>query len=328
MVAGIIRGKACRKLYNEGSGWHHLNPQSKHNGTESRTTTRYGVLMGWNRQHPVPHMKWEKKLKLKLDLLIYREKKKKGNRLEDTTGTSWPNSRFRMYYRTNLWASVIKPEAWRKGEGGKDCYKRRNTWGTVFAFWFKQDRAQEDVFGKLRKGQCKLVLFIDAVLRKHLPFVSLDPPLPFPSQPWASRAGRVWGGGAELCGPGNKYSDSTLPPPFDSLLGLPIGQPNWKPLAIPAGNCWPTQLEIIDLPNWKPKDKGLALILDLAHTTSLWDWLRLTVTNNWRSQLWPRRLSATSLLPDSCNHSLPSLPIPGLLMSMESRINRGVLNDL
>lgn len=33
--------------------------------------------MGWNRQHPVPHMKWEKKLKLKLDLLIYREKKKK-----------------------------------------------------------------------------------------------------------------------------------------------------------------------------------------------------------------------------------------------------------
>ena len=58
--------------------------------------------MGWNRQHPVPHMKWEKKLKLKLDLLIYREKKKKGNRLEDTTGTSWPNSRFRMYYRTNL----------------------------------------------------------------------------------------------------------------------------------------------------------------------------------------------------------------------------------
>ena len=37
--------------------------------------------MGWNRQHPVPHMKWEKKLKLKLDLLIYREKKKKGKQV-------------------------------------------------------------------------------------------------------------------------------------------------------------------------------------------------------------------------------------------------------
>lgn len=155
MAAEIIRGKVCRKLYNEGSGWHHLNPQIKHNGTKCRTTTHYEVLMGWHKQHPVLHMKWKKKLKLKLDLLIYRGKKK-GNRLKDTTGSSWPNPKFRMSYRTNLWVSVIKPEAWRKREGGKDCYKRRKTWRTVFIFWFKQDQVQEDVFGKLRKGQCKL----------------------------------------------------------------------------------------------------------------------------------------------------------------------------
>lgn len=38
--------------------------------------------MGWNRQRPVPHMKW-KKVKAKTRSINLQRKKKKGNRLED-----------------------------------------------------------------------------------------------------------------------------------------------------------------------------------------------------------------------------------------------------
>ena len=79
MAAEIIRGKGCRKLYNEGSGWHHLNPQIKQNGTKCRTTTHHEVLMGWNKRHPVPHMKWKKKVKAKTrSINLQREKKESG----------------------------------------------------------------------------------------------------------------------------------------------------------------------------------------------------------------------------------------------------------
>lgn len=140
---------------------------------------------------------------------------------------------------------------------------------------------------------------LDAILRKDL-FVPLDPSLPFSTLPCASGGSR--GRGAKLCGPRNKYSNSILHPPFGSLLGLPIGQPNWKPLGNPTGS---------------PRTREP---LDLVHTTSLWDWLGLATTNNWRPQLLPRRPpSASSPLPDSCNHSLPSLPIPGLPTIIESR---------
>lgn len=251
MAAEIIRGKVCRKLYNEGSGWHHLNPQIKHNGTKCRTTTHYEVLMGWHKQHPVLHMKWKKKVKAKTRSINLQRKKKK------ETGWKTPQEAVGQIQNSGCPTGQIfefllsNQRHEERGREERTAIKEGRPEGLCLSSDLNKTKYKKTSLGNWGKVSANWVLFIDAILRKHLPFVSLDPSLPFSTQPWVSRGGRVWGMGAELGEPGNKYSNSTLPPPFDSLLGLPIGQPNWKPLTYPPGNHWPTQMKTIGHPSWK-----------------------------------------------------------------------------
>lgn len=114
---------------------------------------------------------------------------------------------------------------------------------------FKQDRAQEDVFGKLRKVSVQTGIIYRCCL-KEASSIRLSKLSATFSQPALEPQGLAgYGVGGEL-----SYVDLEInipivpsPPPFDSC---------W-------GSHWSTPLETIDLPNWKPlanlNEKPLAI---------------------------------------------------------------------